>query len=217
MKMNKKLIVATAACAALLVGSISTSLAWLVDTSGNVTNTFTHSDINVELNENTGSDYKMIPGHTIPKDPEVTIATGSEPCYVFVEITETGAGTYDLDDFISYTVDGTYWKKLDTVTDRIVYYGATVAVDGLTPITVGTPVNILENDQVIVKQTVTKQMMDAIDGVDAMGIANSETQPKLSFIAYASQYWMSADQAFNVDQAWANIATPTQEYTNTNP
>ena len=87
-KVNKKLVVATAACAALLVGSISTSLAWLVDKTGDVTNTFTDSDINIKLEETTGNNYKMIPGWTIPKDPKVTVADDSEDCYVFVKVTE---------------------------------------------------------------------------------------------------------------------------------
>ena len=120
MKMNKKLIVATAACAALLIGSISTSLAWLVDTTGSLTNTFTDSDINITLTETKNLvenvfSAKMVPGHDIEKDPMVTVATGSEDCYVFVKIEKTN----NFDDFMTYSINSA-WKPLQGVEG--VYY-----------------------------------------------------------------------------------------------
>ena len=69
----------------LLLGCVTGgTLACLTSTTGAVTNTFTVGDINITLDETT-SDYKMIPGYTIAKDPKVTVAANSEKCYLFVK------------------------------------------------------------------------------------------------------------------------------------
>ena len=69
--MNKKIIATVGACALCLGLGVAGTLAWLTDTTGEVKNTFTTSDINITLTEtesnvdNDGSpntnSYQMIP------------------------------------------------------------------------------------------------------------------------------------------------------------
>lgn len=87
----------------LVVGAaVGTTLAWLTAESGTVTNTFTVGKITIELKEHqlvdgslnstevTGnSNYKIVPGGEQPKDPFVTVKSGSEKCYVYVKVENT--------------------------------------------------------------------------------------------------------------------------------
>ena len=73
----------------ILGGAIGGTMAWLIDGTEAVANVFTDSDINITLVEEAKSKpdaFKMIPGHTITKDPKVTVKSGSEDCYLFVKI-----------------------------------------------------------------------------------------------------------------------------------
>ena len=61
--MKKKGLALILALTLLTVGIVAGTLAWLTAKSDTVTNTFTTSDIKVELKETTGTEYKMIPGY----------------------------------------------------------------------------------------------------------------------------------------------------------
>ena len=69
------------------VASVGGTIAWLTATTETVTNTFTTSDISIELAETTGDSYKIVPGATVNKDPKATVESGSEKCYLYVKIT----------------------------------------------------------------------------------------------------------------------------------
>ncbi len=102
---NSKLrrIVMLLACAVLLVSlSVGATLAYLTSTTGTVKNTFTVGSVNIKLDEakvdeygkpegstrtTTGNAYKLLPGHTYTKDPTVTVESGSEKCYVRIQVT----------------------------------------------------------------------------------------------------------------------------------
>lgn len=88
--MKKKIVlIAMVVLVLTLSAAVGTTVAWLVDTSEPVENTFTVGDINIELKETTGSDYKIVPGSSQAKDPTVTVKAGSEKCYVYVLIDNT--------------------------------------------------------------------------------------------------------------------------------
>ena len=165
---TKTLIVALAVM--LVVGcAVGGTLAWLTDTTDQVTNTFTVGNIDIGLAE-TKDNFKMVPGATISKDPKVTVKAGSEACWLFVKVTESD----NLDSFISYSVDSN-WTALTGVSG--VYYRE---VPDQTTATTDVGYSVLTNDQVTVKDTVTKDMMDAITAGEA-------TAPTLTFEAYAIQ------------------------------
>ena len=183
--MKKKTLALVLALTLVVVGVVSGTLAWLTAQSDTVVNTFTTSDIKVELKETTGAEYKMIPGYTITKNPKATVLAGSEECYLFVKLDKST----NFDTYLEYVIaDG--WTKLDGVTDTV-YYRKVVTAD------IGKAYSVLANDQVTVSGDITKEQMNAL--TDA-------TLPKLTITAYASQLYKSAGVEFTAAEAWNNIA-----------
>ena len=184
--MRKKTLALVLALTLIVVGVVSGTLAWLTAKSDTVVNTFTTSDIKVELKETTGAEYKMIPGYTISKDPKATVLAGSEECYLFVKL-DKSAG---FDTYLEYTIaDG--WTQLEGVDG--VYYREVLTAN------IGTPYSVLKGDQVTVKGTVTKEQMNALDVAGAV-------KPTLTITAYASQLHKNATEKFDAATAWGNIA-----------
>lgn len=202
----KPLLVAMAVV--LLIGCVAGgTLAWLTSTTPEVTNTFTTSDINIELKE-TKTDFKMIPGYTIEKDPKVTVKGGSEACWLFVKIEEGN----NLGYYIEYAV-ANGWTPLNATDYPGVYYRQVEASpDNQTFDVIG--YNKAVNDgtefvanKVLVKGTVTKGDMEKI-------INGTDKKPTLTFQAAAVQYNDSNSTHFEAADAYAKIdwnaaATPT--------
>lgn len=182
--MKKKILVACL-CVALAVLTIAgTTLAYLTSKTEAVVNTFTVGNIDITLTETT-TDYKMVPGSTIAKDPKVTVKAGSEDCWLFVKVEEST----NLDDFITYTIASGWTKGDGTNIPANVYYREVTAA------TADTEFVVLTNNQVTVKDTVTKTMMDEI----TKGTAGN---PTLTFTAYAVQ---KAGFEDNVTGAWTEV------------
>ncbi len=167
--MKKKIWISVAAIALILCCAIGGTLAWLKTSTTPVTNTFTVGDINIELKETT-TDYKMVPGNKIDKDPKVTVKEGSEACWLFVKVGESA----NLTDFIEYKVNTAEgeWKLVPGETH--VYYRE---VDADTA-KVGKTYSILTDNKVKVFDTVTKADLNGL---------NEATYPTLIFTAYAVQ------------------------------
>ena len=154
---------------------VGTTLAWLVDKTPTITNTFTFGNVDIDLTESPNLDLKMIPGKTITKDPKVTVAAGSEACWVFVKI-EASANYNQF--FADYAVaDG--WTELE---DNI-YYRSVVSSNSAQEFPV------LAGNQITVLKTVTKAHFEAL--TDA-------TAPTLAFTAYAVQ----KDGVATAAEAW---------------
>ena len=205
--MKKKAIVAVVALVLVLCCAMGGTLAWLVAKTDPVVNTFTYGDINIslwehELNEDgltlstevfteteqTG--FKMIPGNKIEKDPTVTVKADSEASWLFVKIVESD----NFDDFMTYGVASgwTFFNtiatgdKIDTDTnDGYVIYRQ---VDDTIGKQQNTNFAVLNNNEVLVKNTVTKGMLNAEDF----------EKPTLTFTAYAVQQDnLTLEQAYN--------------------
>lgn len=220
MKMNKKLIVATAACAALLIGSISTSLAWLLDTTDEVKNTFSTSTLGVTLTETdptlttenknvAGLNIQMVPGWTYHKDPKVTVNAKSEDCYVFLKV-EKSAG---LDTFLAYTISDEWTVLQSASTDTYTVYcreytknNASQTYDILVEGTYNS--YSYADNQVLVKPEITKEQMDA-----------QTSNLTFTFTAYASQYWKNknTNTKFEALDAWNNVQDNPANPSATNP
>ena len=161
--MKKKIAISIVAVALVLCCAIGGTLAWLTDKTGPVVNTFTVGDINIDLTETT-TDYKMVPGNTIAKDPKVTVKANSEACYLFVKVTKSG----NFDQFLTYEMaDG--WTQYEGTTD--VWYREVAASNA------NQEFEVLKDSKVTVKGTVTKEMMTSSDF----------TNPTLTFKAAAVQ------------------------------
>ena len=177
--MKKKIVICALSIAVIICCAVGGTFAWLTTQTGEVRNTFTIGNIDITLAETT-SDFKMIPGETIAKDPVVTVKANSEACWLFVKVTESD----NLDDFITYTVDSG-WTALTGVSG--VYYREVAAT------TADTSFDVLTGNAVTVKDTVTKTMMDAL---------TDNTLPTLTFKAYAIQ-----KSGFDtVEAAWAKVS-----------
>ena len=180
--MKKKGLAMVLALVLLAVCAVSGTLAWLTAKSDTVVNTFTTSDIKVELKE-TNETYKMVPGYDIHKDPKAKVLAGSEECYLFVKLDKST----NFDTFLTYEMaEG--WTLVPSETN--VYFRKVLTAD------IGTAYSVLANDQVTVKGEVTKAMMDGL---------TTETLPKLTVTAYASQLHKSATTEFTAAEAWAKV------------
>lgn len=176
----RKMLLMVAAMALVLGLAIGGTVAWLVDTTPEVENTFTPSDVDITLSETTGTEYKMVPGDTIEKDPKVTVVAGSEDCWLFVKVDESTV----LDDYISYEM-AAGWTLVPNQTNVYYYNG---------DVTQGTAISVLAGDEVTVNNDVTKADMAALKVAGA-------TQPTLTFTAYAVQKTGFADAAAAWDEA----------------
>lgn len=181
MKKNMKGAAFIAAGAlALSLGAFGT-MAWLTDTTDPVQNVFTVGNVKLDLAETT-SDYKMVPGVDIAKDPTVTVKANSEDAWVFVKV-EQSAG---FESYLTYAVDqgwtalagqtGVFWREV-----------AGSAADQVFP--------VLLDNKATVLDSVTNDMMDAVS-------EGTVQAPALTFTAYAIQKSGFADPA----AAWAELS-----------
>jgi predicted ribosomally synthesized peptide with SipW-like signal peptide len=174
--MKKKTLALVLALTLLVAGVVGGTLAWLTDQTAEVKNTFTVGDINIGLTETT-TDYKMVPGNTIAKDPTVTVKANSEACWLFVKVTESE----NLDTFITYAIAEGWTELQDGV-----YYREVSASDA------DQTFSVLKGDAVTVKSDVTRTMLETAK-TDA---------PTLTFKAYAIQ----KDHFATADAAWAEVS-----------
>lgn len=173
--MKKKTLALVLALTLLVAGVVGGTLAWLTDQTDEVKNTFTVGDINIDLAETT-TNYKMVPGNTIAKDPTVTVKANSEACWLFVQVTESE----NLNNFITYTI-ANGWTELESG----VYYREVPASDA------DQTFPVLAGNAVTVKSDVTKEMLE-----------NAKTNaPTLTFKAYAVQ----KDNVTSASDAWAKV------------
>ena len=194
-RVNLKPLALIMALVLLVGGVIGGTVAWLIATPDPVVNTFTYGDINIELEEtdtqldgdnnpNT-NEYKMIPGEKITKDPVVTVKAGSEGMYLFVKLEKSS----NFDTFMEYEVaEG--WTALSGVDG--VYYQHITAEDVATA---DKEIAVIKDDTVTVKETVTKEQLNALDS------GSSADYPTLTVTAYAVQ------EAGNdtAEDAWAKV------------
>lgn len=195
---SSKVVALMLACVLLLGGVVGGTVAWLTAQTTEVKNTFSTSTIGVELKETT-TEYKMIPGWTIAKDPKATVTSGSEDCYLFVKVDKSN----NFDTYMDMAIDS-QWTALDETKNPGVYY---IKIDEDSEKNVA--YNILgegkatyENveytwadNQVLVKPTVTKEMMTTA----------KSNQPTLTFTAYVHQLYQAEGAEFDAAVAWKNL------------
>lgn len=183
--------------------AVGGTIAWLQDETQTVTNTFSPSNIKVELaesdsadadNDANTNDYQIIPGQDITKDPKVS-ASANVDYYVFVKVTEQNWPTWTENDNITKKVyyeiaDG--WIELTGDYDNgvKVYYQEVAA---------GSPfekVSVLKNDKVIVSENVTKEELKTI---------KKDNPPTVTVQAYAIQQAGKNGVKFKVEDAWNTV------------
>ncbi len=122
-----KVVVTLLAVALLIIGAIGGTLAWLMDSTDSVKNTFTAGKVEISLKETPYSngtygtdkvegqdnEYPAIPGATYKKDPTVAVEEGSEDCYLFVEFKYTPKAEDCLNYKSNLTAENG-WKQIVT-------------------------------------------------------------------------------------------------------
>lgn len=176
-KTNRTVSIKIAALIAAIVLAIGCTaggtVAWLVSKPNAITNVFTVGNINAELTETAKTEtteFKIVPGVDIDKDPVATVKANSEDCYLFVKLTE--------ENWPTFTEAGSTTRKVEykiaegwTELEKGVYYREVAkndAADQTFP--------VLQGDKVTVSSTLTKENADAITGT-----------PKLTVAVYAVQ------------------------------
>ena len=193
--MKRKLIIALALCLALALG-IGGTMAYLTATTTAVVNTFTIGNVGLTLAEPAGEaanyQFKIVPGETVTKDPTVTVTTGSEPCWLFVKITEDlGALNGQITGFFSYKeADG--WTLVPGQTN--VYYRTVGTKESDSAI--GDSIPVLKGNEVTLSKDITLDMSNALKETGAKA-------PTLTFKAAAVQY----DGLTTVETAFAQVPT----------
>lgn len=173
--------------------AVGGTLAWLISQTESVVNTFTYGDIDIDLTETTGTEYKIIPGVNINKDPKVTVTAGSEACWLFVKVEEQGTFVANK---VTYGIAADWTKGDGTKIPENVYYREVNAAAAKA----GESYYILKgnttyaNGVVTVSENLTKAEVNSI-----------ATQPKLIFTAYAVQ----KDGIADATTAWEKIPTTT--------
>ena len=173
---KKVLIISMLVFIVLSIASVGAVIAYIAAFTGPVESTFTIGDITLKLEETTGSKYQLIPGETIKKDPKVTVGKGSEDCYLFVKLTKTGSPDLYLNYSIAdgwlplYGHDGIYYRTLTDIESDVT-------------------LSIITDDKLVVKDTLSKEVMQGI-------LEN----PKLTFTAYAVQSYSidSPEAAYHI-------------------
>ena len=129
--MKKKIVSVCLVVCLLATAIIGTTLAYFTDTK-EVTNTFSSGNVTITLDEApvgpdgqattgnrvTTNDYKLYPGKEYDKDPTITVAAGSEDCYLFVRVVN---GLADLeaagDTTIAKQMENNGWTLVDGETN----------------------------------------------------------------------------------------------------
>lgn len=167
---KKKLLITICCLTAILCAVITGTIAWLIDNTEPVVNTFTPSKIEVQLTEVSNTDDgkwegKLIPGTELEKKATVTVDNDID-CWVFVKAEKSD----NLDTFIEWEIaEG--WDELPGVDG--VYYREVKADDDSKEFAV------VKDNVVAVKNTVDKEDMNQL--------TQPENYPTLTFTAYAAQ------------------------------
>ena len=194
----KKKTIALIVCLTLIIGcAIGGTIAWLTDTTGPVTNTFTAGDVDIDLTETFNTDSnndgtndrwtaKMIPGASYAKNPVVSVTANSEDCWLFVKFEEkNGAATY-LNYTSTLTTDNGWTQGDGTNIPTNVWYRKVLASDTTRSW------HLLADDTVQINgENVTKTNMATADDAE------------LVYTAYACQL---ASFETNPAGAWAEVS-----------
>lgn len=204
--LSTKVIALALAGVLVLGGAIGGTLAWLLDTSKEVTNTFTYGDINIELwetekgegvyteNHIYAKNFEILPGTDLKKDPTVTVEAGSEKCWLFIKVTDELSSLVD----VQYSIDSKWISTgiVDETTGTTVYY---MVVDESTA---NQSYAVLTRNLIEVSEDLTKDEINTI--YNESGVTPTEL---LTIIAYAVQFDAVEYNTEGIDDASKELAT----------
>ena len=150
--MKKKILLVGLLVVLVAAVSVGLTVAFLTSQS-TVTNTFTVGDVKITLDEAkvdangepvssaervTANTYKLIPGHSYTKDPQIHVDASSEDCYLFVKV-QDGLAAIEADQTIAAQMAANGWKAVSGVDNVYVY---AVSSDAKTIVAKGANINV---------------------------------------------------------------------------
>lgn len=178
----KKTLITILVTVLVCFGVFGTTLAYLMDKTATITNTFTYGNVDIELAETTGPTYKMLPGHVYTKDPTVTVKANSEDCWVFIKVEKSA----NFNTFMTCAIDSTWGTAIETNGTTSVY------AQKVTGVTADRDLAVLAGNKVTINN-VTQTELNGAKG----------NEPTLKVTAYAVQ----ADGFDEAADAWAKAET----------
>ena len=193
--MKKKTLALLLALVLVFGAAVGGTIAYLTDTTGPITNTFTVGDIgDLTLTENTGDSYTIIPGANISKDPVVAYASDTNndvAVYVFVKVTAPDwtvaadnktytKSTNSANPALSFTIDSN-WTYLTKDGSDYIYYAAVNAATDFSA-------SVISGNSITVSAGIVDGEIESLTG-------------SLTFAAYAIQ-----QAGFTVNTAWAEVS-----------
>jgi predicted ribosomally synthesized peptide with SipW-like signal peptide len=191
MTMKKKVVALVLVCVLVFGIAVGGTLAWLMDKTESIKNTFTVGDVDIELTETKGADiangkeFKVVPGAEVEKDPTVTVKANSENCWLFVKVEKST----NFDNYVD-VVMAEGWTQIGTT--GVFYREVTTSVEDQ-------PFSVLKGDKVTGDQNATKTMYDTLG-------KGGDPIPEITFTAYAVQKTAAstAAEAWDLAQVEAN-------------
>ena len=153
--MKKKILLVGLLVVLVAAVSVGLTVAFLTSQSS-VTNTFTVGDVAITLDEAkvdangdpvtpaervTANTYKLIPGHSYTKDPQIHVDAASEDCYLFVKV-EDGLAAIEADQTIAAQMAANGWKTVPGVSNVYVY---ATGSDAKTIVSKGANINVFDS------------------------------------------------------------------------
>lgn len=166
MKTKSKALILALCAVSLVTASVFGTMAYLTS-NDNVTNTFTVGSVAITMDETKvdeagqpidgearvkANKYKLLPGHTYVKDPQIHVDSTSEDCYLFVKvkneiepIEKKGVGSTTTGVEFNMIPNGwAFVKAQDDVTDIYVYVGKTAGAAGPATVHAGENVDVFK-------------------------------------------------------------------------
>lgn len=198
MKNMKKILVLALAAVLLVAVSIGGTIAYLTDKTEEVENTFSPAEIEITLEETSGTSFALVPSKTYMKNPVVAVDGDKTDVdiWLFVEIVDESAAAYlSTYDCTLYDVDtqgnktaANGWTKGDgTSIPETVYYRKVLTID------------TTKSWELIAGNTVT---VDVDLGSTELPMPTDDV--KLTYKAYAMQLANGSGE-FTAAQAWAQV------------
>ena len=195
MKNTKKMVALLLALTLMLGCAIGGTVAYLIDQTSTIENTFTSSDVSIKLEEdgaeNNKQSFQMVPGKEITKKATVTVNANSEKCYLFVKVEKSS----NFDTYMTYSMNSGWTQLKDGNGNNVVgvFYREVVSS------TENQPFEVLADNKVVVKNTLTKTDMESAKNADTY----------MKFTAYAIQF-DHLENVSNAYGAWLLINPPAQ-------
>ena len=153
----RKILVSLAALALVAAISIGGTLAYLTS-KADVTNTFTVGNVAITMDEtdvdnstegatrDTQNSYKLLPGQTYTKDPQIHVTTGSEDCYLFVTVDNLISGIEATNNNVAAQMAENGWVNagVEGKTNLYVYVGTEEGASDPKAVAAGADVDVFK-------------------------------------------------------------------------